>query len=69
MKFTEYRSKALKGLWKLFERDYVCRAHNFSTWRIDDICAGHWKHNYELSLCVAALSNYLTKDLLLKPKG
>ena len=67
MNFTEYRSKCIKKLWKIFEADYVCRLPGFSTWRIDDICANHWKHEYSIKLCVEQLTEYLKNDVLTKP--
>ena len=69
MTFTTYRSKSLKTLWTKFDMDYVCRLRGFSTWRMDDICADHWRAGSEIFDCVKALESYLTEELSAEPMG
>ena len=65
MNFTEYRSKALKGLWlKGFNRDNICGHRKFRISRIDNICANNWKTDNPISICIAALYSYLKEDII-----
>lgn len=65
--FTEYRSQTLKTLWTKFNGDYVVRQQGFSTWRVDNICANHWKLGVEVFDCVLAMERYLVDDLMMHP--
>ena len=67
LSFTEYRSQVLKTMWTKFNRDYVCQQLGFSTWRVDNICANHWKLGVEVFDCVLAMERYLVDDLMMHP--
>jgi hypothetical protein len=76
MKFTEFRSKSLKALWKALWDDsesgqrYVCNQPAFSTWRVDDICANQWKGNdSDISGCVQELTHYIQTEVLFQKEG
>lgn len=68
--FSEYRSQCLKILWKeeldLFGMDSraIIENPNFSTWRVDDICAENWKKNRLFLECVADLTGYIKEEVL-----
>jgi hypothetical protein len=70
MKFTEYRSKCLKAMWKGLKEhatfDYVTRQPHFSTWRVDDICANQWRaSDTDITGCVQELIHYIKAEVLL----
>lgn len=65
MTFSQYRSKALKALWPEVRKRWLCDCSlivnhpKFSTWKVDNICAKHWKWNNTITNCVTDLINYL----------
>lgn len=65
MKFTEYRSQALKALWVRVRSEYLCDDRSvinrpgFSTHDIDDICAVNWRHDNPVGVCVSVLMYYV----------
>ena len=65
MKFSDYRSKALKALWPKYYNQYdkairnLIRQPQFSTWAIDNICANCWKNDCPIDFCVEMLFDYL----------
>jgi len=67
MQFTKYRSKALHIMWKKFWKQYntdernLVRKPRFSTWQIDDICAGCWKNHSPIEFCADILFEYAKK--------
>ena len=68
MSFTTYRSAAVKTLWSKYTILDVRRHTAFSNWRIDDICADHWKAGKTIFDCVKELENYLVNDLHVEKK-
>lgn len=68
MNFTEYRSFCLKNLWIELQGEgiteqWVCCQQNFSTWRIDDICAIHWKADNPKEVCIHELYAYVIDEI------
>jgi len=63
MTYSEYRSKAIQWLWKKYDILGVASLPTYSRFRIDDICANHWKAGDPYINAVLALETYLVKEL------
>jgi hypothetical protein len=44
--------------------EYIVRIQAFSSWRIDDICANHWKSGSDFDPCVEEMDHYIRTELL-----
>ena len=65
MKFSEYRSQALRAIWAIFSMDVATRHKDFKAWRMDDICASYWRSRDDVfnEQCVEELRDYLVSEL------
>lgn len=64
MSYSEYRSQCIKLLWAKYDILGVASLPTFSRFRIDDICAEHWKTDGPVIIdCVLELENYLANEL------
>lgn len=67
MKYSQFRSKCVRELWKIHSMEHVVFQQSFSTWRIDDICANHWRANQtDTAGCIKELDYYVRAEVLLR---
>lgn len=64
--FSEYRVKCLLLLWAKYDILSVASLPCFSRFRIDNICAEHWKRDDVFIDCVLELEHHLVNDLKVK---
>ena len=62
MGFSEYRIKAIQLLYEKYDMLSVLSLPTVSRFRLDDICADHWRDDYEIMDCVNGLEAYLVTE-------